>query len=369
MKKAEARAEAFVIHDGGRITTIPRSGDPVELVNEMYKAMDEWSASVRSDPKAYSVTLAPYAIALGPTPPNLVDIEKQRRVLIRCAKLRSKAIDTLNLVEYILDFRHADEFEIVAPPAGPDLSALQAALVGDLDVIEEAASFAIENLKEARDVETYMREIRSVPDFQLTALPTNMLKQKSGGALAGGTLLQARPHSFPHSFPRIELDVPDNFEATTQVTVDFGGPVAADFPGANITPSPRQAGIGIMRPGDDSLSGVALRVETNGQMVGKLSGPVAVGQVFAMVGTPFFGDTVHLRIIVENRRFRGDAQFSVDGQAFENTRGKFGKLVGKSSSTPAPPCKLVLFAWSMDDSPVTARFTEPTIVARPQPQG
>ncbi|MGC0334160.1 hypothetical protein RKD23_007150 [Streptomyces sp. SAI-170] len=177
MKNAEARAEAFILHDGGTVSTHPRSGDPVELINQMYQAMDEWTGSVRADPKPFTVTLAPYVIALGPTPPNAADIEKQRRVLMRCAKLRSRAVDMLNLVEYILDFRHADEFEIV--PGGPDLPTLQAALAGDLDVIEEAASFAIENVKEARDPEVFMRDIRGVPDFRLTSLPPDMPQQKA----------------------------------------------------------------------------------------------------------------------------------------------------------------------------------------------
>jgi hypothetical protein len=176
MRNAEARAEAFILHDGGTFTTQPRSGDPVELVNQLYKAMDEWTASVRAEPRSYTVTLAPYAIALGPTPPNIADIEKQRRVLIRCAKLRSQSIDMLNLVDYILDIRHTDEFEFA--PDGPDLQALRAALAGDLDVIEEAASFAIENLKEARDPEVFMRDIHGKADFRLTGLPTNMPKQK-----------------------------------------------------------------------------------------------------------------------------------------------------------------------------------------------
>ncbi|MFH8371742.1 hypothetical protein [Streptomyces sp. NPDC018031] len=177
MKNAEGRAEAFITYDGGNITSYPRSRDPVEITNQMYGTMDEWSTSVRSEPKPYAVTLAPYVIALGPTPPNAVDIEKQRRVLIRCARLRSNGMDMLNLVDYILDGRHADEFEIAAPPAGPDLPALQAALVSDLLVIEDAASYAIENLKEARDPETYMRDVRKVPDFRLTYLPANMPKQ------------------------------------------------------------------------------------------------------------------------------------------------------------------------------------------------
>jgi hypothetical protein len=87
------RAEAFIISDGGTITTRPTSGDPVKPLEELFQAMDEWTATVRKEPKAYSVTVAPYAIALGPAPPDIAEIEHQRDVLIRCAKLRSQTLD------------------------------------------------------------------------------------------------------------------------------------------------------------------------------------------------------------------------------------------------------------------------------------
>lgn len=175
MTNANARAEAFIIFDGGRVTTRPTSNDPVQLLHELYSAMDEWTQSVREEPKAYSVTLAPYAIALGPTPPNIADIERQRDVLIRCAKLRSQTRDKLNLIDYMLDPTHREEFEI-APPDGPDLPALQAALAGDLDIIDDAASFAIDNVKKAREPEVFMKEVRHVQAFKLTALPPNLPK-------------------------------------------------------------------------------------------------------------------------------------------------------------------------------------------------
>jgi hypothetical protein len=68
--------------------------------------MDEWTSTVRQQPKAYTVTLAPYAIALGPELPNIIDFEHQRDVLIRCAKLWSQTLDKLNLIDYILDPDH-----------------------------------------------------------------------------------------------------------------------------------------------------------------------------------------------------------------------------------------------------------------------
>jgi PASTA domain len=193
LKSANARVEGFYLFDGGEVTTRLTSNDPVELVSQLFKAMDEWTATVRQSPKAYNVTLAPYAIALGPGPPNLVDFEHQRSVLIRCAKLRSQTLDKLNLIEYILDPNHTGEFAVVAPPAGPDLAGLQAALAGDLDVIDEAASFAIDNAKSALEPETFMRQIKGVADFRLTALPPNLPAHTGGPPPAAPAAPPATP--------------------------------------------------------------------------------------------------------------------------------------------------------------------------------
>jgi hypothetical protein len=201
LSRADARAEAFIIFDGGQVTTRPTSNDPVKLLDELYQAMDEWTASVRGDPKAYNVTLAPYVIALGPIPPNLADIENQRDVLIRCAKLRSQTLDELNLVDYMLDPNHVGEFETSPPPGGPDLSALQAELASDLDVIAAAASFSIDNLKDACEPEDFMRNIRHVDGFKLTVIPANMPKH-----------IGVRPAPAP-TIPVPSLSIDDGFLA------------------------------------------------------------------------------------------------------------------------------------------------------------
>jgi hypothetical protein len=190
MNRASAKAEAFIMYEGGHVTTRPTSNDPIIILEQLFNATDEWTATVRDEPKAYSVTLAPYIIALGPTPPNIAEIENQRDVLIRCAKLRSQTLDKLNLIDYILDPKHMNEFEIIPPPEGPDLSALQAALARDRDVIADAASYAINNIKKACDPETYMREVKGVAGFKLTALPTNLPKH-TGGSLVVPNLIPA----------------------------------------------------------------------------------------------------------------------------------------------------------------------------------
>jgi hypothetical protein len=86
----------------------------------------------------------------------------------------------LNLIDYILDPDHMNEFEIIPLPAGPDLPALRAALDGDLAVIADSATFSIENIKKACGPEQYMKEVKGVPDFKLTTLPGNLPKHTGG---------------------------------------------------------------------------------------------------------------------------------------------------------------------------------------------
>lgn len=201
LKQSNARVEAFYTFDGGEVQTRLTSNDPVELVNQLYKAMDEWTASVRDSPKAYSVTLAPYAIALGPPPPNLAQFEHQRDVLTRCAKLRSQTLDKLNLIDFILDPDHTAEFEIVPPPDGPDLPALQARLAEDLDVIADTASFAMDNIKDACLPETFMRTFRGVSDFRLTPLPANLPAHTGGAVVAPPPPPVPTPAGTPFTIP------------------------------------------------------------------------------------------------------------------------------------------------------------------------
>ncbi|MEU9671494.1 hypothetical protein AB0E25_39345 [Streptomyces bobili] len=274
----------------------------------------------------------------------------------------------LNLVEYMLDPRHADEFESAAPPTGPDLSALQAALVSDLDVIEEAASFAIENLKEARDPETFMRDIRMIPGFHLTALPTNMPKQKMKPTEEPHISITTGPRS-SSNIPRRVFDVPDSFQATVKLTVRFNEPAIS---------SARHAGIGLLGPSGGRYFGASKRIDTGGHLVGTVhgnvtgDGSVADGSNSTTGGEqhlvfrpeqPVFDETVHLRITVRERKIR-EAEFSRDGVEFTPIRLR---LI--NSIRPAAEKKLILFAFSGDDTSFTASFSEPKIVDLVSPPG
>src|SRR5207248_651227 len=134
--------------EGGHVSARPISPDG------LLEAMKQWTDTVHDYPVPYWVSLVPYAIAQGPEPPNVEDLQHQRDVLKQCARLRSQTLDRLNQVEYILDPLHTPEFNTQPPPVGPDLAALHAGLSADLDMIAQAASWACDHPKDAVDPET-----------------------------------------------------------------------------------------------------------------------------------------------------------------------------------------------------------------------
>jgi hypothetical protein len=166
MKATSSSADIRIYYEGGRVVTQPQS--PQDLL----KASQEWAGSVEAEPVPYSVTLAPYVVADGPEPTNKEDLQHQHDVLVRCAKMRSATLDKQNLVDYVVDPSHRDEFEFA--PGGADLDSLAAGLSLDLDVIAEAASHAIEHPKEALEPEPYARQIKGMAGYVLTKIPTNM---------------------------------------------------------------------------------------------------------------------------------------------------------------------------------------------------
>jgi hypothetical protein len=166
MKSTQSSAEVFLYYEGGDVKTKPQTPE------ELFAAADEWSSTLASQAKPYSALLLPYVIANGPQPPNKEDLQHQHDILVRCAKLRSQAFDRLNLIDYMIDPAHRGEF--VIDPASPNLADLMAGISRDLDIISEAASFAIDNPKEALEAEPYAQTKKGIPGYTLTLLPTNL---------------------------------------------------------------------------------------------------------------------------------------------------------------------------------------------------
>jgi hypothetical protein len=169
-KETNSKITVQFHYEGGIVRGHPTT--PTELL----AAYDEWINSVDASAQAYNVTMDSYALVAGPPPPNAEDLQNQHKVLARCATLRAQVTDRMNLISYITDPSNSKDFEFVDSPAAPDLAALSQGLALDLDLIHEAASFALANPKEAKEVETYARTIRTptIPDYKLTLLPSNM---------------------------------------------------------------------------------------------------------------------------------------------------------------------------------------------------
>jgi len=176
MTRTNSRAEVFLHYEGGNVQTKPQQ--PADL----FAAANEWSQSVIQSPKPYTALLVPWIIANGPIPPNAADLEHQKDVLTQCAKMRSQAIDRLNVLEYMTDAVHINEFAF-GPNDSNRLAQLQAGISRDLDIIAAAASFAINNVKDAKLPEDFAASQRGLAGYTLTLLPPDLPKRIDGKSI------------------------------------------------------------------------------------------------------------------------------------------------------------------------------------------
>jgi len=148
------RASTFIdmYHEGGPVDLkIDHYDNPLELLENANRFLE----SFKTDPEAtdseaavpYFVTLAPIEVAKGPLPPDAAKLEHAQDVLVRCAKARSRTLDKINLLEYMLD--NTSRFKFAGDK---DQAAVEKALgdyQDDLDRIAESASTAIRSPGEA----------------------------------------------------------------------------------------------------------------------------------------------------------------------------------------------------------------------------
>jgi hypothetical protein len=174
VKNTHSQVSATLYYQGGNVTTTVRSPD------DLFAAKDEWERSVRDAAEPYAVLLLPWIIANGPNPPNTADLLKQKDVLIACSRLRSQAMDRLNLLEYMTDPMHMNDFRM-QPGDADRLSKLHAGVSLDVDMIQEAASFAINNAKQAVEPETYARTNKGRSNYSLTIVPPSDLPKRIAG--------------------------------------------------------------------------------------------------------------------------------------------------------------------------------------------
>lgn len=167
------RTSTFIdmYHEGGPIDLhITDLTNPLELLDNANRFLDSFNTDADKFAVPYMVTLAPTAIAKGPLPPNAAELEHAQDVLVACAKARSRLLDKINLLEYILD--NTSRFEFAG---GADRAAVQKAVEdfqADLDLVADCASTAIRSPAEAAMPATYAKKNHSVyPRARLPVLP------------------------------------------------------------------------------------------------------------------------------------------------------------------------------------------------------
>jgi hypothetical protein len=189
VKNTHSEVSSSLYYQGGNVETAVHTPD------DLFKAKEEWERSVLGSAKPYAVLLMPWATASGPEPPNAVDLQNQKDVLVACAELRSQVIDRLNTLEYILDGKSSKYFKMQQGDADR-ISKLHANVSLDLDIIKDAASYALDNAKLAVEPETYARTIKKIPDYSIT-VPTELPVLLEGNvdpmAQAGFSLVQKDP--------------------------------------------------------------------------------------------------------------------------------------------------------------------------------
>ena len=137
-------------HEGGPVgLAISDITDPKQLLDNVNTFLNSFSAQTEQVAKPYFVTLAPLAIARSVHPPlNSADVEHAQDVLVACTKARSRILDKLNLLEFIL--ANASKFTFQPGVDAGALGAVQTNFENDLDIVAQCAGAAIDSPADAK---------------------------------------------------------------------------------------------------------------------------------------------------------------------------------------------------------------------------
>ena len=166
-------------HEGGpvdlKIHDITNPADLLDNANlflESFRTQPEEAVA-----KPYFVTLAPIAIARSvKLPPNVADVEHAQDVLVACTKARSRILDKLNLLEYLLG--NPTKFSFQPGADARALAQVQANFEADLDTVSQCASAAIDSPKGAK-MPTDFAAAQGKP-YPAGVLPENMPQPVAG---------------------------------------------------------------------------------------------------------------------------------------------------------------------------------------------
>jgi hypothetical protein len=138
-----------VYHEGGPVDlNLASIDDPVQLL-VMLRA---WLSSFADKPDQmavpYFATLAPMVIANGPLPLNAADAEHAQDVLVNCARQRSNVLDSMNLMDAIVQSPRRYSFS--PPVTMADIRSASNGYQSDLELIAAAASAAMNHPASAK---------------------------------------------------------------------------------------------------------------------------------------------------------------------------------------------------------------------------
>jgi len=183
-------------HEGGppdlKITDLT---NPLQLLDNANAFIDSFKdrESAKNVAVPYAAYLAPIAIAEGPVPLDAAVLQFAQDVLVECAKARSRVLDKVNLLEYILDNETRFEFTDRVKPTA--LSEALANFQGELRLIAQCASTAIRSPEKAQMPAEYAKTIDA--DYQPPKLP-DLPSHKAGKEVAVPDFAACRSESECH---------------------------------------------------------------------------------------------------------------------------------------------------------------------------
>jgi hypothetical protein len=172
-KKYNCSVYVDMYHEGGPVDLkISDITNPVELLDNANRFLESFrTLPEEAVAKPYFVTLSPLAIARSKNLPlNSADVEHAQDVLVACTKARSRILDKLNLLEFVLANTEKFTFRPGMDPIG--LTQVQANLEIDLDIVAQCASGAINQPIGAKMPAEFALEKGNV--YPKGILPTNM---------------------------------------------------------------------------------------------------------------------------------------------------------------------------------------------------
>lgn len=131
-------------HEGGPVDLqITDPSDPKQLLDNANAFLSSFRAQPEEQvAKPYFVTLAPLSIARSRNLPlNTADVEHAQDVLIACTKARSRILDKINLIEFIL--ASPDKYNFPPNCNTAALAKMQGDFEADQDIVAQCASEAI----------------------------------------------------------------------------------------------------------------------------------------------------------------------------------------------------------------------------------